>query len=80
LIVSEFSANLCVVNLRKNRMPIIRSISSLRNRTREIATICHDQDELFQQLGVAQARSAAGKKTITHKQMMTRLRRRINAR
>lgn len=26
-------------------MPIIKSISSLRNRTREIATICHDQDE-----------------------------------
>ena len=26
-------------------MPIIKSISSLRNRTREIAAICHDQDE-----------------------------------
>jgi prevent-host-death family protein len=26
-------------------MPIIKSISSLRNRTREIASICHDQDE-----------------------------------
>jgi len=26
-------------------VPIIKSISSLRNRTREIATICHDQDE-----------------------------------
>ena len=26
-------------------MPIIKSISSLRNRTREIATICHKQDE-----------------------------------
>lgn len=26
-------------------MPIIKSISSLRNRTREIATICHDQNE-----------------------------------
>ena len=26
-------------------MPVIKSISSLRNRTREIATICHDQDE-----------------------------------
>jgi len=26
-------------------MPIIKLISSLRNRTREIATICHDQNE-----------------------------------
>jgi prevent-host-death family protein len=26
-------------------MPIIKSISSLRNRTREIAMICHDQDQ-----------------------------------
>lgn len=26
-------------------MPIIKSISSLRNKTREIATICHDNDE-----------------------------------
>ena len=26
-------------------MPIIKSISSLRNRTREIASLCHDQDE-----------------------------------
>ena len=26
-------------------MPIIKSISSLRNRTREIASICHKQDE-----------------------------------
>ena len=26
-------------------MPIIKSISSLRNRTREIATLCHKQDE-----------------------------------
>lgn len=84
-------------------MPIIKSISSLRNRTREIATICHDQDEpvylttngegdlvvmsidhyerlkaqveLFEKLGVAQAQSAAGKKGITHRQMMTKLRR-----
>ncbi len=27
------------------RMPIIRSISSLRNHTREIASICHEEDE-----------------------------------
>jgi len=88
-------------------MPIIKSISSLRNRTREIAAICHDQDEpvylttngegdlvvmsidhyerlkaqadLFEQLGVAQAQSAQGKKGITHKQMITKLRRRANA-
>ena len=26
-------------------MPIIKSISSLRNKTREIASICHEQDE-----------------------------------
>jgi prevent-host-death family protein len=26
-------------------MPIIKSISSLRNRTRDIATLCHEQDE-----------------------------------
>ncbi len=89
-------------------MPIIKSISSLRNRTREIAAICHDQDEpvylttngegdlvvmsiahyerlktqvdLFEKLGVAQAQAAAGMKGITHKQMMTRLRHRANAR
>ena len=88
-------------------MPIIKSISSLRNRTREIATICHEQDEpvylttngegdlvvmsidhyerlkaeshLFAGLGVAQAERAAGKKGITHKQMMARLRRRLHA-
>ena len=89
-------------------MPIIKSISSLRNRTREIATICHKQDEpvnlttngegdlvvmsishyerlraqvdLFEKLGVAQAQSTAGKKGITHRQMMTKLRRRAHAR
>ena len=88
-------------------MPIIKSISSLRNRTREIASICHEQDEpvylttngegdlvvmsinhyerlkaqvdLFEKLGVAQAQSAAGKKGITHRQMMTKLRQKANA-
>lgn len=88
-------------------MPIIKSITSLRNRTREIAKICHDQDEpvylttngegdlvvmsidhyerlkaqvdLFEKLGVAQAQSVAGRKSITHKQMMIKLRRRISA-
>ena len=89
-------------------MPIIKSISSLRNRTREIATICHDQDqpvylttngegdlvvmsidhyerlkaqvELFEKLGVAQSQSRAGKKGITHKRMMAKLRARIHER
>lgn len=26
-------------------MPIIKSISSLRNKTREIATLCHEEDQ-----------------------------------
>jgi prevent-host-death family protein len=26
-------------------MPIIKSISSLRNRTKDIASLCHEQDE-----------------------------------
>ena len=38
------------------------------------------QVDLFEKLGVAQAQSAAGNKGITHKQMMTKLRRRINDR
>lgn len=86
-------------------MPIIKSISSLRHRTREIASICREKDEpvylttngegdlvvmtidhyerlkaqvdLFQKLGVAQA---AGKKGISHRQMMTKLRRRLSPR
>jgi prevent-host-death family protein len=86
-------------------MPIIKSISSLRNRTREIASICHDKNEpvylttngegdlvvmsidhyerlkarvdLFEKLGVAQTQSASGKKGITHKQMITKLRQRV---
>jgi prevent-host-death family protein len=89
-------------------MPIIKSISSLRHRTREIASICHKKDEpvylttngegdlvvmsidhyerlkaridLFEKLGVAQAQSAAGKRGITRRQMMTKLLRRVNAR
>lgn len=89
-------------------MPIIKSISSLRHRTREIASICHKKDEpvylttngegdlvvmtidhyerlkaqvdLFEKFGVAQSQSAAGKKRLTHRQMMTKLRRRVNAR
>jgi prevent-host-death family protein len=89
-------------------MPIIKSISSLRNRTREIASICHeknepvylttngegdlvvmsiehyermkDQIDLFGKLGIAQAQSAAGEKGITHKRMMSKLRKRGNVR
>ena len=89
-------------------MPIIKSISSLRHRTREIASICREKDEpvylttngegdlvvmtiehyerlkaqvdLFEKLGVAQTQAATGKKGITHRQMMTKLRRRVNAR
>ena len=88
-------------------MPIIKSISSLRHRTREIADLCHKknepvylttngegdlvvmsiahyerlkaQAELFDKLAIAQEQSASGKKGITHRQMMTKLRRRANA-
>jgi len=88
-------------------MPIIKSISSLRHQTREIASLCHEKNEpvylttngegdlvvmtikhyehlkatvdLFGKLGVAQSQSASGKKGITHKQMMSKLRSRINA-
>src|SRR3989337_1674563 len=106
LILSLFGDNIDALTKEK-AMPIIKPISSLRNKTREIASICHDQDEpvylttngegdlvvmsidhyerlkaqveLFGKLGVAQAQSAAGKRGITHKQMMTKLRRRANA-
>ncbi len=88
-------------------MPIIKSISTMRHRTREIADICHKKDEpvylttngegdlvvmsiahyerlkaqveLFGKLTLAQAQSSSGKKGITHKQMMARLRQRMNA-
>ncbi|MBW7886816.1 MAG: type II toxin-antitoxin system Phd/YefM family antitoxin [Bacteroidetes bacterium] len=88
-------------------MPIIKSISSMRNRTREITTLAREKDEpiyltkngegdmvimtidhyerlkaqseLFEQLGVAQSQSAAGKKGITHAQMIASLRRRAHA-
>jgi prevent-host-death family protein len=80
----------------------------MRNRTREIASICHDQDEpvylttngegdlvvmsinhyermkaqidLFEKLGVAQSQSAEGRKGITHKAMISKLRKRANGR
>jgi prevent-host-death family protein len=88
-------------------MPIIKSISSMRNRTREISTLAREKDEpifltkngegelvvmtidhyerlkaqaeLFEKLGVAQAQAAAGKKGITHSQMIAKLRRRTHA-
>lgn len=88
-------------------MPIIKSISSLRHRTREIADLCHkknepiylttngegdlvvmsiahyerlkSQAELFDKLKTAREQSASGKKGITHRQMMAKLRRRANA-
>ena len=88
-------------------MPIIKSISSMRNRTREISTLAREKDEpiyltkngegelvvmtidhyerlkaqaeLFEKLGVAQAQAAAGKKGITHSQMIAKLRRRAHA-
>jgi prevent-host-death family protein len=88
-------------------MPIIKSISSMRNRTREISLLAREKDEpiyltkngegdlvvmtidhyerlkaqadLFEKLGVAQAQAAAGKKGITHSQMIAKLRRRAHA-
>jgi prevent-host-death family protein len=99
---------LICTQLPGEEMPIIKSISSMRHRTREIASICRTKDEpvylttngegdlvvmtidhyerlkaqvdLFEKLGVAQAQSARGKKGLTHRQMMTRLRRRMNVR
>lgn len=87
-------------------MLMIKPIASLRNRFREIETICHKQNvpvyltkngkgnlvvmsidhyeelkaqiDLFEKLVVAQAQSAAGKRGITHKQMMRKLRRRVS--
>jgi prevent-host-death family protein len=89
-------------------MPVIKSITSLRNRTKEITRICLEQDvpvyltrngegalvvtsidhyerlkaqaELFSKLGVAQAQSAAGKKGVTHRQMVAKLKQRLNVR
>lgn len=89
-------------------MTVIKSISSLRNRTREIARICREQDipvyltrngegelvvttiehyerlkaqaEMFSQLAVAQGESAGGAKGASHRQMMAKLRQKVNAR
>lgn len=87
-------------------MPIIKPISSLRNQTKDIATLCHEQDEpvylttngegdlvvmsiehyerlkarveLFGKLAVAQAQAVAGKKGLTHSQVMKKLRLRLH--
>jgi prevent-host-death family protein len=89
-------------------MPIIKSISSIKHNTREIANICNEQNEpvflttngegdlvimsikhyekikaeseLFEKLKVAQAQSALGNKGVTHKQMISKLRNKVNAR
>jgi len=88
-------------------MPIIKPISSLRNQTRDIASLCHEQDEpvyltrngegdlvvvsiehyerlnarieLFGKLAVAQAQAVADKKSLTHTQVMKKLRQRLHA-
>jgi prevent-host-death family protein len=44
LILSLFGDNIDALT-KENAMPIIKPISSLRNKTREIASLCHDQDE-----------------------------------
>jgi prevent-host-death family protein len=44
LILSLFGDTIETV-LKEKAMPIIKPISSLRNKTREIASLCHDQDE-----------------------------------
>jgi prevent-host-death family protein len=36
---------ICTTTFKERMMPIIKSISSLRNRTRKIAAICHKEDE-----------------------------------
>jgi len=87
-------------------MPIIKSISSLRHKTREIADLCHKknepiylttngegdlvvmsiahyerlkaQAELFDKLAFVQEQSAGGKKTLTNRKMMAKLRKRVD--
>jgi prevent-host-death family protein len=43
LILSLYGDN--IKTIKETIMPIIKPISSLRNKTREIASLCHDQDE-----------------------------------
>src|SRR3990170_7098660 len=44
LILSLFGDNIDAL-AKEKAMPIIKPISSLRNKTREIASLCHEQDE-----------------------------------
>jgi prevent-host-death family protein len=89
-------------------MPVIKSISALRNHTREIATLCHEEDvpvflttngegdlvvmsishyerisarlDLYEKLDESLNQLATGEKGFTHKQVFSKLRRRINVR
>ncbi|MCX6138636.1 MAG: type II toxin-antitoxin system prevent-host-death family antitoxin [Ignavibacteriales bacterium] len=89
-------------------MPVIKSISALRNRTREIATLCREQDvpvflttngegdlvvmsinhyerisarlDLYEKLDESLNQLATGEKGFTHKQVVSKLRQRINVR
>jgi len=47
LILSKLGDNLYFINalFKGGTMPIIKPISSLRNQTRAIALLCHEQDE-----------------------------------
>jgi prevent-host-death family protein len=45
LILSKLCDNFYTKNLKGVAMPIIKPISSLRNQTRDIASLCHEQDE-----------------------------------
>ena len=86
-------------------MPVIRPISDLRNRTMEIAELCHSEDqpifitrngkgdmvvmsqahyerlnsliELYEKLGEAESLDAAGKRGISHQELMKRLKAKI---
>ena len=65
-------------------MPIIKSISKLRNKPRDgdlaVMSLSHyerlqAQADLFEKLGVAQAQSVAGAKGISHNELIKRLKR-----
>jgi PHD/YefM family antitoxin component YafN of YafNO toxin-antitoxin module len=45
LILSKLCDNFIIKVLKGVTMPIIKPISSLRNQTRDIASLCHGQDE-----------------------------------
>ena len=86
-------------------MPMIKPISDLRNRAKEISRLCHRADrpvfitrngegdlvvmsqahydrlqarlELYRKLDEAEAQARAGRKAMTHRAMMRRLRSRL---